>query len=254
MDHLLRCSDRLRSFISCFGTWRVSQPQKSGPQRANHRFYLFFLASRLTPSQSFTAFTCLRSVCCSDSCFSNANNITVGFFFLFLFRRPTRCRLWLCFSFYVLLWFLFIFLQRCFRFRLLVFPFFIFFGFLFWLRCMQNEVDVDVYARNVFLMKPFNQSSRVESRRPARPNKDDCDAAIHSPSTQRATPSSCSLFLPVCQLVSRRIYFMVFCRLPFTLFPQFVFPFSLLFFFLFALFNKSQMGICPCYKQEFCSG
>lgn len=214
-------------------TWRVSQPRKSGPQRANHPFYLFFLASRLTHpvAQSFTAFTCLRSVCCSDSCFSNANNITVGFFFSFYFAAQLGAdsdfafHFTFCFDFYLF------FCNVAFAFGFSFFLFFFIFGFLFWLRCMQNEVDVDVYARNVFLMKPFNQSSRVESRRPARPNKDDCDAAIHSPSTQRATPSPCSVFLHVCQLVSRRIYFMVFCRLPFTLFPQFVFPFSPLFFF-----------------------
>lgn len=58
-----------------------------------------------------------------------------------------------------------------------------------------------------------------------------------------AVCSSVCLSARQAALVTRRIYFMVFCRLPFLLFPISL-PFFL------ALFNKSQMGICPCYKQR----
>lgn len=76
---------------------------------------------------------CLRSVCCSDSCFSNANNITVGF----LFRRPALAADF-AFHFIVLLGFLFIFLQRCFRISFYTFVRFrVFFGFLFCFCCFS---------------------------------------------------------------------------------------------------------------------
>lgn len=58
-----------------------------------------------------------------------------------------------------------------------------------------------------------------------------------------AVCSSVCLSARQAALVTRRIYFMVFCCLPFLLFPISL-PFFL------ALFNKSQMGICPCYKQR----
>lgn len=128
------------------------------------------------------------------------------------FISPPNSAGWLCFSFYVLPWFLFIFLQRCFRFSLRRFLFF--FGVLFWLHAKWSRRFV--YARNVFLMKLFNQSHR-----PGRPNKDDCDAAIHSPSAQlprlpfccpscfsSATPS---VRLSVCPFVSSSLVAFILC-------------------------------------------
>lgn len=74
--------------------------------------------------------------------------------------------------------------------------------------------------------------------------------SCHAPAPPAATLSclaavcsSVCLSARQAALVTRRIYFMVFCRLPFLLFPISL-PFLL------ALFNKSQMGICPCYKQR----
>lgn len=151
-------------YIVIWNVTRFATPKESEPSF----LFIFFLASHLTPSLSRRA-SQPSLVCAAFAALTAAFQMQIisqsgVFFFSFYFAAQLGAdRLWLCFSFYVLLWFLFIFLQRCFRFRLLVFPFFLFFGFLFWLRCMQNEVDVDVYARNVFLMKPFNQSSRVES-------------------------------------------------------------------------------------------
>lgn len=118
---------------------------------------------------------------------------------------------------------------------------------------MQNEVDAgaDVYARNVFLMKPFNQSRRVESWRP---NKDDCYAAIHSPSTLPPLLLFPALQLfarqSVCQLVRQRSSLVAFILWFFAVCPFYSSPFLFLFFLPFSINRKWAFVLATSSEQS----